>query len=176
MQESWQTLSEEEVDSNPWWTHMRRHFRRPDGKEGDYDHIQKCDAVVVVARDDEGRFVMVREYRYVLDQIGISVCAGGIDAGETPEEAAVREFLEETGYEAATWQSVGKCAGMPFLTNEWLHVFFATDLKKVGEHDDEIEEVLLMTAPEVDGAISNGEMWDSHAIAPWQMVKLHLGL
>lgn len=176
MKESWQTLSEEEIDKNRWWAHLRRQFRRPDGKEGSYDLVEKNHAVLVVARADDGRFLMIREYKYLLDEVGVAVPAGGIEPGEEPIDGAVREFREETGYEAATWLPIGKCAGMPFLTNEWLYVFYATDLKQVAEHDDEVVETLWMTKEEIDDAIRQGSMWDSHVISAWCMAKLHLGL
>lgn len=175
MNESWQTLFEEEVDRNRFWTHVRRTFRRPDGKEGIYDSVDKSHAVQIVARLDDGRFVLIREYKYLLDAVAVAQAAGGIDPGETPVEAAARELREETGYEAGTLVEVGRVAGMPFLTNEWIHVIYATDLKKVGEHDDEVLEVFTMTADEVDDAIRRGDMWDSHVVASWYLVKLHLG-
>ncbi|NBQ56860.1 MAG: NUDIX domain-containing protein [Opitutaceae bacterium] len=101
MKESWQTLSEEEIDKNRFWSHMRRQFRRPDGKEGTYDLVEKNHAALVVARGDDGRFLMIREYRYLIDDVGIAVTAGGIEPGEEPIDGAVREFREETGCEAA---------------------------------------------------------------------------
>lgn len=176
MIESWQTLSEEIIDKNSFWTHVKRQFRRPDGKEGKYNFADKNHAVQIVARDDDGKFIMIREYKYLLDQIAVAQAAGGIELGETPVEAAVRELREETGYEAGTMVEIGRCAGMPFLTNEWIFVMYATDLKKVGDHDDEVLEVLTMTADEIDSAIRKGEIWDSHVIASWYLAKLHLGL
>lgn len=176
MKESWQTLSEEEIDRNPWWTHLMRKFRTPDGRDGEYHFVHNNSAVNVFAQDDDGRFVMIREYRYVLDRMSIAECQGGIEVGEVPEESAARELREETGYEAATIVKIGTCGAAPAFSDEMLYVFYATDLKQVGEHDREVMEVLHMTAGEIDDAIRRGDIWDSHVIAPWYMVKLHLGL
>lgn len=176
MLESWQTLSEEEIDRNNFWTHRRRQFQRPDGKTGTYDFVDKDHAVNIVAQDQDGRFVMIHEYKYLLDAITIGQPAGGIEPGETPEETVARELREETGYEAGTIVPIGRCAGMPFLTNEWIYVYYATDLRLVGEHDDEVVRVVSMTRDEIDEAIRDGRIWDSHTIAAWYMAKLHLGL
>lgn len=173
---SWHTLSEEELDRNHWWTHVRRSFRRPDGTEGVYEFARKNDAVNILAQDADGRFVHVREYKYLLDGTTIGQPAGGLESGESPLDAAIRELREETGYEAGSWKLVGRCAGMPFLTNERISVFYATDLTRVGDHDDEVLEVVRLTPGEIDAAIRDGKMWDSHTIAAWQMVRLHLGL
>lgn len=176
MKESWQTLSEEELDRNPWWTHIVRKFRSPDGRSGDYHFTRHSNAANVFAQDEDGRFVMIREYRYVFDRMSVSQPMGGMEPGETPEETVIRELREETGYEAATVVSVGKLSTAPAFSQEEFTVFYATDLKKVGEHDHEITEVVHMRAEEIDDAIRRGEIWDSNAIAAWYLVKLHLGL
>ncbi len=176
MNESWQTLSEESLDSNPWWTHVLRRFKTPGGSEGEYHFVRNGGAVLIVARDEDGRFVMINEYRYVQDRMSLSVAAGGIEPGESPEESALRELVEVTGHEAGTIVKIAEIAAAPAFADENMHIFFATDLKKVGEHDGEISEVVSMSATEIDEAVRDGRIWDSHAIAAWYMAKLHLAL
>ncbi len=176
MNESWQTISEEIIDSNPWWSHIMRRFRTGEGREGEYHFMHNNSAVNVFAQLDNGQFVMIREYRYVLDKMSVATCQGGIELGESPDQTADRELQEETGYEAGTLVKIGECAAAPAFADEILHVFLATDLKKIGEHDQEVSEVFLMTADEIDSAIRAGEIWDSHVIASWYLAKLHLGL
>lgn len=176
MKESWQTLSEEEIDRNRWWSHLVRRFRTPDGREGEYHLHHSNSAVNVFAQDEHGRFVMIREYRYLFDRMSVAECQGGIEDGETPEAAALRELKEETGYEAGTIVKIGTTAGAPSFSDETLHLFYATDLTRVGEHDREVTDVVHMTAAEIDDAIRSGEIWDSHMIGPWYQLKLHLGL
>lgn len=176
MQESWQTLSEQELDRNPWWSHVVRRFRTPEGREGEYHFMHNNSAVNVFARLDDGRFVMIREYRYVMDRLSVATCQGGVEVEETPEQSADRELKEETGYEAATIVKIAEFASAPAFADEMIHVFLATDLKKIGEHDHEVSEVLLMNAQEIDETIRTGEIWDSHVIASWYLVKLHLKL
>ena len=176
MNESWRTITEEEVDKNPWWSHIVRRFVAPDGREGEYHFVHNDGAVMTFAQDADGRFVMIREYRYIQDRMSVSASAGGIERGETPAESAVRELREETGYETGGIVKLGEYAGAAAFSDEVIHVFLATALTKVGGHDAEVAEVLLMASHEIDDAILTGEIWDGHAIASWQLVKLHLGL
>jgi hypothetical protein len=67
-------------------------------------------------------------------------------------------------------------ATAPSFSQEVSTVFYATGIKKVGEHDDEIAEVVHLTPEEIDDAIRRGEIWDSNAVSGWCLVRLHLGL
>jgi ADP-ribose pyrophosphatase len=176
MPHSWQTLSEEEIDRNPWWIHMVRLFRTPAGREGAYHFTRHPGAASVFAQGDDGRFVMVREYRYLFDRLSVTQPMGGVEPGETPERTAARELREETGYEAATMVRLAGIATAPSFSQEVSTVFYATGIKKVGEHDDEIAEVVHLTPEEIDDAIRRGEIWDSNAVSGWCLVRLHLGL
>src|SRR5688500_17609714 len=76
------------------WGRLRA---EPDGDGDPYYLLQVPDCVTVVARTSEGRILLVRQHRVVTGEQTIELPSGHVDPGETPEQAARRELLEETG-------------------------------------------------------------------------------
>src|SRR6202453_4902856 len=70
----------------------------------DLEIVEHSGAVVVIAQPAPDEIVLVRQHRHAIGADTWEVCAGGIDPGETPEEAAIRELREETGYRAGSMQ------------------------------------------------------------------------
>ena len=71
----------------------------PSGRRATREVVERPDTVSVLAVDDKGRVLFVRQYRYAVGRETLEIPAGTIDPGETPEEAARRELREETGYD-----------------------------------------------------------------------------
>ncbi len=151
-------------------------FKTPVGNEGEYYYHENIDSANVFAQAPDGRFVMIREYRYLFDTMSITQAMGGIEEGETPEESAVRELREELGYETGELILVGTYASSPSFSKEKVYTFLARDLKLVGtslEGHEDIEPV-FMEALEIEEAIAKGEIWDSHAITGWHFIERYL--
>ena len=88
----WKTVSSEQVDQNPFWSHWRDFFRTPRGREGEYHYTTHRDAVGVIGQLDDGRFVMIVEYRYLFDKLSLAMAQGGREEGETPPQVRPRIF------------------------------------------------------------------------------------
>ena len=71
--------------------------------------------------------VLVRQYRYGIDEVIIELPAGSIDPGEAPLVCAQRELTEETGYTAARWERLSVVPAEPVRSNSYLHAFLAFD-------------------------------------------------
>jgi len=97
----WKKLREELLHDG-YQKVIRRHFERPDGRTADFEVRQVRDVVCVVAQTVAGTYLIARQYRPGPERIVDDLPAGGIEPGESPETAARRELLEETGYEAGT--------------------------------------------------------------------------
>jgi ADP-ribose pyrophosphatase len=83
--------------------------------------------VMIFALTPARDVVLVRQYRYGIDQVIIELPAGSIDKGEDPLECAKREFAEETGYTAARWERLSVVPAEPVRSNSYLHAYLAFD-------------------------------------------------
>lgn len=79
-----------------------------EGAEGDpYYAVETDDYVCIVAITQDRRILLVRQYRPVVESSMLELPAGHVEKGETPEAAARRELLEETGFIAPLWENLG---------------------------------------------------------------------
>lgn len=85
---------------NPWMKVEEASVIRPDGSDGIFGLVHMNPGTTVVAINNELQIFMVREYKYAMDCETLELISGGIDEGETPEQAGLRELQEETGYVA----------------------------------------------------------------------------
>lgn len=104
-----------------------------DGSEHDFYRVLSRDWVHIVPVTPDDKIVMVRQYRHGSAEVGLEVPGGIVDAGEEPAEAALRECLEETGYEARRIRSIGTSNPNPAIHSHRLHAFFATEARKVSD-------------------------------------------
>jgi ADP-ribose diphosphatase len=83
--------------------------------------------VMIFALTPEREVVLVRQYRYGIDEVIIELPAGSIDYGEDPLDCAQREFAEETGYTATRWERLSAVPAEPVRSNSFVHAFLAFD-------------------------------------------------
>ena len=125
--------------------------RMPDGDVAARDVVEHPGAVAIVALDDAGQVLLIRQYRHPVGRLLWEIPAGLRDvAGEPLHVAAARELREETGYAATTWHVLIDCFTSPGILTERLRVFLARGLTKVPEADRGLtlrhEEAYLQTA------------------------------
>ena len=138
-----------------------------DGTKKTRDVVEYPDAIAVIAIDENGSTVLERQYRHAAGRELIEIPAGGIDPGETPEEAVCREMREETGYLPRKIERLTSFYSAPGYSTEVLHLFLATDLiedRLTAEDSDEITLVRVSRA-EALKMIRNGTIRDSKSIA-----------
>ena len=141
-------------------------YARPDGA-GEYDFyvILSDDWVNVVPVTDEGKVVLIRQWRAGSDEVAIEVPGGMIDAGEDPAAAAARELAEETGYGCREVLRTGKLRPNPAIQRNFLHTFVAVGARRDGPpHLEEREDIDCFEATwdEVDALIRDGRI--DHAL------------
>ena len=130
-------------------------------------------AVVVPVRDD-GKFIMVSQYRYPFEKFLIEFPAGKLDENEEPQVCALRELQEETGYSAGNIIKMGAISTTPGFCTEFLHIFLAQNLtpgmhnREEGEYGMEVKE---FTFKEIEEKIARGEIIDSKSICGFYMAS-----
>jgi ADP-ribose pyrophosphatase len=119
---------------------------------------------IVFALTSDGRAVLVRQYKHGIGEIMLELPAGAIDPEETPEECALRELTEETGYVAGSIVFLRSFVTDPTNSDSRFHLFLARDATPTGSQDLDItEEIDVVLAPveelramALDGRIASG--------------------
>lgn len=136
--------------------------------------LRLADWVTVAAITDDGRFVLVRQHRHGIDDVTIEPAGGIIDPGEDPQASALRELVEETGYEARDATSLGWVHPNPAMQANRCYLFLARGAAPALDEQgrprspddlndpEESTEPVLMTPAEVEAAIRDGQI--SHAL------------
>lgn len=135
------TTSSRIVWSCPWYSVRQDEIITPDGKRGVYNVVQHPGAVWVVPVTPAGEIVLLRHYRYTVDDWCFEVPAGGLKDGQSPEDAARAELREEIGGEAENWYPIGPFYTSNGISNEQGHIFLATGVT-LGAPAHEPAEVL----------------------------------
>jgi ADP-ribose pyrophosphatase len=145
--------------------------RDPDGF-----YIKRCivrhpGSAVMMAIDDDGRILLVRQYRVPARAFLWELPAGKIDPGELPMETAKRELVEETGYSATNWKQLTTFYPSPGYVEERMTLFLATGLTKGEAHNMEDERIAIkwFTRQEVAAMIRTGDVMDAKTIIGYYM-------
>ncbi len=166
----WKTLKSEYLIRRPWLTARRDVVQLPNGEINDEFYVLEYpDWVNVIAITDDDHFVFVRQYRYALDVLSIELCAGVAEPGETIEQSARRELLEETGYGGGEWREVMTIGQNPSTCNNLTHCFVAKGVKHLQEqHLDRTEDidVVLLTRDEVLDMLRGDTLKQALMLAP----------
>lgn len=178
-QKKWKVLKREYLFNRPWLTARRDTVELPDGRINPEFYVLEYPAWVnVIAITEDGTFVMIEQYRHGLGEVGIELCAGCCEEGETFEEAARRELEEETGYSGGTWELGCVISGNPSVTNNLTYCYIARGVKKTSEQKlDKNEDiaVLLMSEEEVYSMLVEDRMKQALMAAPlWRFFALGL--
>ncbi len=170
----WEEISCEHVISDEWIDFRRSAYRLPDGTIFEpYYSYSRRDYVVIVATDEEGHYICVRQYRHGIKQVTTEFCAGGIERSDGREygkdddshsemalDAAKRELMEETGYESDEWSFLLSIPSNATLADNYANIFWAKNCRKVsGQNLDDTEflNVHLYTRHQIDEMIKSGE-------------------
>lgn len=130
--EHWPVLDSVTIARGRLVTLRTDRVRMPDGSSAERDVVDHPGAVAILALDDAGRVLMIRQYRHPVGRVLWEIPAGLRDVdGEPAYRTAERELLEETGYRARDWNVLADFYSSPGIITERLRVFLARGLSEV---------------------------------------------
>ena len=147
----------------------------PDGRQAKREVIRHGNAVAVLARRPDGKFVFVRQYRKAAEEALVEVIAGGLEPGEDPIEGAKRETAEETGYEVTSIRFLTTTICTPGYCEERIHLYFAELSAAAHEQDQDPDEnvyPVILSEAEVEDGIRQGTVFDAKTLAAWACYRL----
>ncbi len=177
----WEEIEREQIVKDEWMDLRRSTFRFPDGRVfSPYYSYTRRDYAVVVASDENGDFICVRQYRQGIRRVTTEFPAGGLErkdrslaGGDEIADAlagAQRELREETGYESSDWRFLMRVPACATLSDNYAYLFRARNCRKSAEQNlDEMEllRVEKHAAADIDALIQEGEFLQTDHILAW---------
>jgi 8-oxo-dGTP pyrophosphatase MutT (NUDIX family) len=155
-------------------------FQAPDGSTFERDIVHHPGAVAVVPLLDDGRVVLVRQYRAPIDRLLLEIPAGLRDvAGEPTELTAARELAEETGLAAARFEWLCEFHNSAGCSDETIVIYLATGLRDADQDRQGIEEQHMtiehVALDALDALVAGGQLTDAKSIIGLSLTRDRLG-
>ena len=140
--------------------------RTSTGVESVREIVEHPGAVAIIALDEAGRVLLVKQYRHAVRAVTLEIPAGTLEPDEDSLEAAQRELREETGYRAGQARSVGGHYTAPGFSTEYIHFYLATQLTndRLTMDEDEVIDLIRLSLAEAIGLIYTGEIDDGKTV------------
>jgi 8-oxo-dGTP pyrophosphatase MutT (NUDIX family) len=151
--------------------------RSSDQKNGVFYVIENPDWTNVIALTRRQEVILIEQFRHGSEEVILEIPGGMIDGDESPEAAARRELLEETGYSAEEFVFLGKSRPNPAIQNNWIYHFAAVNAEKTAEVEfDEHESVFTKLCPvmRIPDLIQTGEITHSLVLAAFQYFSFYM--
>jgi 8-oxo-dGTP pyrophosphatase MutT (NUDIX family) len=178
---SWRVIASRVLlDRPPWLRVVEQKVELPNGVIiDDYLLAPGRDYVMVIAVTPARDVLLVRQYKHGIGQELLEFPAGYLDASDAdPLACAKRELLEETGFTAETWTSLGAFCIDPNRAATSAHLFLAQDAVRDGApHLDDTETLTMTTLPlrDVPAQLASGDAPSIACAAAWALAMPHLG-
>jgi ADP-ribose pyrophosphatase len=140
---------------------------KPSGRRTTREIVEHADSVAVIPIDNEGNVLLVRQFRQATGKVLLEIPAGGINPGESLEEAVCREMREEIGFLPKEIKKIGGFYLSPGYSTEYLHLYMAKDLEPSRLHAEDTEniDVIAIPIPQIPHLIASEEIQDAKSIA-----------
>ena len=141
--------------------------KTPSGRETTREIVEHDDCVAIIAIDADDKVLLVKQFRKPVERELLEIPAGGIDPGESPEDAVSRELREETGYLPRKLESLGGFYSAPGYATEYLYLYLATELtpSRLFAEDTEGISVVQVSLSQIPELIASGSICDAKSIA-----------
>lgn len=182
----WERVKTEHIVKDEWIDFRRVAYKLPDGNVfSPFYNYSRRNYVIVVASDEQGKFLCVKQFRHGIEKVTTEFPAGGIERSGKQEYAdgeedktlaedalvaAKRELIEETGYESDEWQHLITIASNATMADNYAYVYRAKNCRKIsGQHLDDTEflGVEKHSAEEIEEMIRTGNFEQAVHVMAW---------
>lgn len=138
----------------------------PDKHKSAREVVEHSGGVSVLAENDENKVLLIKQYRYPVDEVIYEIPAGKLEIGEKTEDCAKRELREETGYRAQKFTKLFEFFPTPGYSTEKIYIYKAENLEYVGTDLEEGEyiEVVPKSKEELFQLFKEGKIKDSKTL------------
>ncbi|HBR03324.1 MAG TPA: ADP-ribose pyrophosphatase [Ruminiclostridium sp.] len=139
----------------------------PNGRRTTRDVVRNPGASAIVPVTDDGKIILVEQFRKPIEKVSLEIPAGKLDKGENPDHCAVRELQEETGYTSKNIRKILTINPVGAYADEVIHIYLATELSAGKSHPDEDEFISAkaFSFDEIMSMIEKSIITDSKTIA-----------
>jgi 8-oxo-dGTP pyrophosphatase MutT (NUDIX family) len=167
----WNVHGRRELYRSPWITLSLVDVEVPDGVRYEHHAVDAPDAAGVVVADPDRGVLLLWRHRFLSDEWAWEIPGGMIEPGESPEEAARRECVEESGWEPGPLSVLQRFRPIAGMSTQEFWVFAATGATEVGRAaPDEAERVEWVPFDEIDRIVARNEVLDAMSV----IALLHL--
>ena len=147
----------------------------PNGRMTTREIVEHPGAIAVIPLLENGKLLLVKQYRNAARRRLIEIPAGTLEVGEAPVRCARRELIEETGYAARRFTKLFSCYLAPGYSTEKIHFFLASRLvpTKAKQAEDEAIIVQAISLHEALKAIDQGKIQDAKTISALYYLAMH---
>lgn len=149
------------------------HVLMPSGRRLSRQIIEHPGSVVIIPKTPDGKFVLIRQFRFAARDWLYEFPAGGVEASESFRKAAARELMEETGFRPRRLRFLVKIFPTPGISGEMMYLFLAEGLvpQRLECDEDEELEVVLVTEKKLERMILSGKIRDAKTILGFLYLK-----
>ena len=183
---AWEEIRRESIIQDQWIDFKKSSYRYPDGRifEPFYSYSRR-DYAVIIASDEEGKYLCVRQFRQGIREVTTEFPAGGIEKADGMKsgsaemekkalEAAKRELREETGYVSDDWKHVITIPSDATVSENYAYIYTAKNCRSVGEQkldETELIHVLQFSEDEINEMITAGKFQQAVHVMGWLLAK-----
>jgi len=170
----WKTISSKVLLKHPRLTVIEDTVELPDGTQVPYlKYGALTDSVTIICVMGD-KVLLQQEYSYPPNQVLYQFPGGKVDKNELPEDAAMRELVEESGVESASWQELGWYFPNNRRSDAKMFVYLADKIQTTsrvgGDHEEDIISTWFSVS-EVETMISNGTIRNFTLLAAWSLYR-----
>ena len=178
------TISSQEVFSGHLLRLRVDTVELPDGSRATREIVAHPGAAAMVPLTEENEVLLVRQWRHPIGRVSLEIPAGTLDAGESVEDCARRELVEEIGYWPGELRRLGAINVSPGYSDEVIHLFLASELRRYGQDEgdsdwrpdpDENLQTVAMPLGEAVRLCAGAEIIDAKSVTgillAWELVQ-----